>query len=179
MIPEDFETLYVKWTPFVRYILNDRGCTEAIDDLTQDVFSNVFRFGGSYNGLGFKAWLARITQNVAARHKKERRNEEVKLRRFRKQRMLEDIDGSGSPEYLYHVLRLTERAHALVDRNLSGRGKRVYEMLHFEGRSYKDVAEEFGDTIPTIKSLAYRAKRRLIHNYEALKFRRDCEGLEF
>ena len=179
MIAEDFETLYAKWTPFVRSILNERGCTDFIDDLTQDVFSNVFRFRETYNGLGFKAWLARITKNVAKGHKRKKRAEEIHLRRFRKQRMLEDIDGSGSPEYLYHVLRLTERAHALVDRNLSGRTKMAYEMLHFEGRTYKDVAEELGCTVPTVKSLACRAKRRLIHNYEAVKFRRDCEGWEF
>ena len=135
-----------------RYV-GDR--TEA-EDVAQEVFVKVWRHAGSFGGRSrFSTWLYRIVVNQCLSHRRKR------------QRLPEPLD-SGMQENLQTeaLEEEMERRHQLeavrsaID-SLPPRQRLALILAKYEGRSYKEIAEIMGVSIPTVESLIHRARTTL------------------
>lgn len=128
------------------------------EDLTQDVFIQLFRRVGSYRGeAAFSTWLHRLTVNQV-------------LMRFRKRDLqFETKVGDGGaavtldPEY-GNLMAVPIIDSIALDRAISQlpHGYRTVFVLHdIEGYEHEEIAKLLGVTIGTSKSQLHKARLRL------------------
>ncbi|MFN7945602.1 MAG: RNA polymerase sigma factor [Blastocatellia bacterium] len=157
---EAFEELYQRhyrrvYSLCLRMVANP---TEA-EDLTQEVFVQLFRKIGSFRGeSAFTTWLHRMTVNQVLMH-------------FRKRGVkLEQTTDEGD-ELLNVVQAGTERPQAMpvVDRialdravaQLSPGYRSVFVLHDVEGYEHEEVAKMLGISVGTSKSQLHKARMRL------------------
>src|SRR6202049_2594796 len=140
---EHFERVYA----FVARRVGDR---DRAQDLTSEVFqhalANLKRF--EWRGAPFAAWLYQIAANAVADHYG---------------RAARERGGQAhSPLYQDEVEQIEQRAllFQLVDR-LPADQRRVIVMRFAEGKSIREIAEEFGRSEGAIKQLQWRALQTL------------------
>ncbi|HJX89703.1 MAG TPA: RNA polymerase sigma factor [Pyrinomonadaceae bacterium] len=136
------------------------------EDLTQDVFIQLFRTIGSFRGeSAFTTWLHRLTVNLVLMH-------------FRKRKVrpelttggelpVQPVAGTGDPTRMRVVDRilLSEVIAKLPD------GYREAIILHdIEGMQHSEIAEMRGRSVGTSKSQLHKARALL----RALMTRADC-----
>lgn len=73
--PSSFDAFYVRYVPFVRRILAQRGVTEPdLDDVTQETFVTVHRLLPGFEGRSsIETWLHSVAWRVAANHRRRKR----------------------------------------------------------------------------------------------------------
>lgn len=131
--------------------------TEA-EDLTQDVFVQLFRKIGSFRGeSAFTTWLHRLTVNQVLMHFRKRG---VKLEHTTEEGEMHDVVEAG-----------TERPNAMpvVDRIALEKaiselppGYRTVFLLHdVEGHEHEEIAGMLGCSVGTSKSQLHKARMRL------------------
>jgi RNA polymerase sigma-70 factor (ECF subfamily) len=136
-----------------------RGVADA-EDLTQEVFLQVFRKVNSFRGeAAFGSWLYRVTTNVAMMHLRKRRVEEIPIEVLELgSRALLSASTSGSRDQCDPVQRV-----ALL-RALCGlsRNRRTLILLYdLNGFTHNEVAQCLGVTATTSKARLYQARRKL------------------
>lgn len=131
--------------------------TEA-EDLTQEVFIQLFRKVGSFRGdSAFSTWLHRLTVNQVLMH--------FRRRSVRNERTSEDgempeqtVTGSANPNKMQVVDRIALK-------NAIGqlpRGYRTVFILHdIQGFEHEEVARRMGISIGTSKSQLHKARLKL------------------
>lgn len=148
-----FEALYDRHAKTVySLILRIVRDPEAAEELVQESFWQVWRKAEQYNrGGAVGAWLSRIGRNKALDH----------LRRLKARpqaadgepELLERIAAPESRQVEAEVNRIWDRRHlqsalaAIPDEQ-----RRCLEMAYFEGKSQREIAEEMGTPIGTIKT---------------------------
>ncbi len=125
---------------------------EVAEELLQETFWQVWRKAEQFHGGGaVGAWLSRIGRNKALDH----------LRRVKARPQsdgsddtaLERIPEPGSRQVEAEVSRIWDRQHlhtalaAIPDEQ-----RRCLEMAYFDGKSQREIAEEMGTPIGTIKT---------------------------
>jgi RNA polymerase sigma-70 factor, ECF subfamily len=153
-----FETLYQRhYRRVYSLCLRMTGSPEEAEDLTQDVFIQLYRRIGSYRGEAlFTTWLHRLTVNQV-------------LMRFRKRAVKFEsitVDGElplpaepeGSPRTLPIIDAIAlDRAIAKLPP-----GYRTVFVLHdIEGYEHEEIAHTLGVTIGTSKSQLHKARLKL------------------
>jgi len=133
------------------------------EDLTQDVFLQVFRKINSFRGeSAFSTWLHRISVNIV-------------LMRFRKKPIAEiSLDTITNPEEEFSPTAIDFgvpdlRLNGVIDRitlqaaiNKLAPGYRAMFILHeVEGYGHKEIAEMFGCAPGNSKSQVHKARMRL------------------
>ena len=176
-----FEELYARYRPriasYVRGMVRDEGRSE---DVTQEVFlSALRRLRETETEIDFKPWVYRIARNQAIDlHRRTSRAEEVSM----------DAERGLSPSDLVRLAdsAAPDRALAAKERldhlcgafdELSHVQSRVIVMREFEGRSYREIAEELDITRPAVEAALFRARRRLETEYAQLAEGRRCAGM--
>ena len=145
---ELYETNFERVYAFIVRRVQDR--TEA-EDLTSEVFqhalANLSRF--EWRGVPFAVWLYRIAANVIADRGRQLSKQEPSLA------PVDDLDHSK-------WLDIERRAalFQLVDR-LPEDQRSVIIQRFVEGRSIRDIAQEFGRSEGAIKQLQFRALENL------------------
>ncbi|MDR2348936.1 MAG: sigma-70 family RNA polymerase sigma factor [Bifidobacteriaceae bacterium] len=142
--------------PFVyRVAYRLTGHAADAEDLAQETFCRVFRAIGNYQpGGSFEAWLGRITTNLFLDAK--RREARVRLE------ALDDdtaqvASSEAGPERLVLALGANAQlAEALGQLNPDLREALV--MCDVEGRSYREIADELGVALGTVRSRLHRAR---------------------
>lgn len=148
-----FEALYDRHAKTVySLILRVVREPEAAEEILQESFWQVWRKAEQYNGDGaVGAWLCRIGRNKALDH----------LRRVKARPQaadgepdaLERIAAPESRQVEAEVNRIWDRQHlqnalaAIPDEQ-----RRCLEMAYFDGKSQREIAEEMGTPIGTIKT---------------------------
>jgi RNA polymerase sigma-70 factor (ECF subfamily) len=134
------------------------GNSAEAEDLTQDVFVQVFRKLGSFRGeSAFTTWLHRLTVNQVLMHfrKKHVRNEQL------------TEDGEMPVEIMIDRNRLNRSPvldRVALDEAIVRlpRGYRIVFVLHdVEGLDHNEIASLLGCSIGTSKSQLYRARMRM------------------
>ena len=154
-----FESLYHRHNRRVYSLcLRMLGNPAEAEDVTQDVFVQLFRKSGSFRGdSAFTTWLHRMTVNQV-------------LMRFRKKGVkLESTSDDG--DFADVVQAGTERPSRMpiVDRIALDRaitelppGYRAVFVLHdVEGYEHEEIARQLGCTIGTSKSQLHKARMKL------------------
>jgi len=156
-----FEKLYTFYKTPV-YTLCLRLTKDVLDaeDLTQEVFLQVYRKVNSFRGeAAFGSWLYRVATNVTMMHLRKRHLHELPLD------VLEPESrplSSTSPPGSYNPCDPVERISLL--RAVCGLSKsgRIQILLHdLKGLSHQEVSERLGVNVNTSKAQLYRAHREL------------------
>jgi RNA polymerase sigma-70 factor (ECF subfamily) len=164
-----FEELYLRHNRRVYSLcLRMTGNVPEAEDLSQEVFIQLFRKIGSFRGeSAFTTWLHRMTVNQVLMH-------------FRKKgvRMEQTTDDGETP---VQIVKGTEDARRMpvVDRialdNAVAKlppGYRTVFVLHdVEGHEHEEIAKLLGCSVGTSKSQLHKARMKLRHLLRVQKFK--------
>lgn len=170
---EAFEQLYERHRRRVYTLcLRMLGNTADAEDLTQEVFIQVFRKLGTFRGASaFTTWLHRLTVNQVLMHLRKRyvRQEEVT-----EDGDLKNLSDPGTPRSMAVSLidRITlEQAIAQLPP-----GYRAVLILHdVEGYEHEKIAEILGCSAGTSKSQLHKARKKLRHLLRARPTSVSCQ----
>jgi RNA polymerase sigma-70 factor, ECF subfamily len=131
--------------------------TEA-EDLTQEVFIQLFRKVGSFRGdSAFSTWLHRLTVNQVLMHfrrrsvKNERTSEDGEMPE-------QTVAGSGNPNKMQVVDRIALKK-AISE--LPNGYRNVFVLHDVEGFEHEEVARLMGISVGTSKSQLHKARLKL------------------
>jgi len=165
---EAFRHIFDRWArPLISFIYDMVGDRALAEDLTQETFVRAYKYlDGLRDETKFSTWLFSIAKNVAREHLRsaQHRSQKVDLD---DESVLELMDESPTP------------AGALLDKELNGvvrhalgtldEDKRlVFTLKVFQQRSYEEIAEITGFSMPKVKTDLHRARtemRRRIRPY--------------
>ena len=138
---------------------------EDADDITQEVFVQVYQSVSSFKGESkLSTWLYRITLSKALDHiKKSRRKKRVafvqSLFGSREEEILSPVDFNHPGVQLEKKERAAELFRALKE--LPHKQRVAFTMHKLEGQSYQEIAEIMDTSLFAVESLMGRAKRNL------------------
>ena len=131
--------------------------TEA-EDLTQEVFIQLFRKIGSFRGdSAFSTWLHRLTVNQVLMHfrrrsvKNERTSEDGEMPE-------QTVRGSANPNKMQVVDRIALK-NAIAE--LPNGYRNVFVLHDIEGFEHEEVAKRMGISVGTSKSQLHKARLKL------------------
>jgi len=167
---KDFSTLYKKYYPKLIYytskMCNDPQKTE---DIATDSFMTAFEKIDKYESdkAQFSTWLFTIAKNLALQAiKNDKKSVSLDV----------EYDDEGTtmkdfiPEFYQNEMELHEsndiKANVMVDQinNLKEPYKTVIEMREIKKMAYKDIADQLGKNLSTIKSQIRNGRAILIEN---------------
>lgn len=142
------------------------GDAAAADDLTQESFLRILRYGKSFSGQSrFTTWLYRIVRNLChdyhAAHRRDAKHREL-LANDHATNPTSDPDAMTDPGERPHLLR------EALDR-LPPEKREVLVLSRFEQMKYREIAELCQKSVGTIKVRAHRAMRELRRIYLELE----------
>jgi RNA polymerase sigma-70 factor (ECF subfamily) len=154
-----FERFYRKHVAAVyQYALAVLTNPADAEDVTQQTFLNAYRaFERGERPLKPHNWVIKITHNVCRMRWRQsaRRPQEVPLENVREPAALES-DALSLDEVLAALARLPFNQRAAI------------VMREVEDRSYAEIAEVLGTTVPAVEALLFRARRNLQARRKAL-----------
>jgi len=128
------------------------------EDLTQDVFIQLYRKIGSFRGdSAFTTWLHRMSVNQVLMHFRKRT---VKYERTTEEGVTPDqiVPGTGNPFKMQIVDRLA--IDNAIDQLPNGY-KNVFVLHDVEGFEHEEVARILGCSVGTSKSQLHKARLKL------------------
>ena len=132
--------------------------TSEAEDLTQDVFIQLYRKIGSFRGdSAFTTWLHRMTVNQVLMHFRKRT---VKYEKTTEEGETPDqvVSGSGNP----HKMQIVDKIaldNAIAQ--LPAGYKNVFVLHDVEGFEHEEVARILGCSVGTSKSQLHKARLKL------------------
>ncbi len=139
--------------------------TDDADDLTQEVFIQVYKSISSFKGESkFSTWLYRITLGKALDHEKKKKRK----KRFG---FVQGLFGGDDKEQMHAVefdhpgvqMEKKERASELFNalKKIPDKQRIAFTLHKLEGQSYQEIAEIMNTTLYAVESLLGRAKTNL------------------
>lgn len=128
------------------------------EDLTQEVFIQLFRKIGSFRGdSAFSTWLHRLTVNQVLMHFRRR---SVKSEKTSDDGEMPEqaVVGSGNPRRMQVVDRIALK-NAVAE--LPAGYKSVFILHDVEGYEHEEVARQLGISVGTSKSQLHKARLKL------------------
>jgi RNA polymerase sigma-70 factor (ECF subfamily) len=132
--------------------------TSEAEDLTQDVFIQLYRKIGSFRGdSAFTTWLHRMTVNQVLMHFRKRT---VKFEKTTEEGETPDqvVTGTGNP----HKMQIVDKIALdnAIDQLPTGY-KNVFVLHDVEGFEHEEVAKILGCSVGTSKSQLHKARLKL------------------
>jgi RNA polymerase sigma-70 factor (ECF subfamily) len=132
--------------------LGDRGLAE---ELVQDVFTRVWRHADSYDAerASFRTWLYGIARNAIIDFKRRGAVRPALA-------LHEPAEEEGAPDEPIELAVLRWQMAAALER-LTPEHRQVIRLAHFQGYTLREIAEQTGLPLGTVKSRASYALRGL------------------
>lgn len=154
--PEAFEQLVRKYERRVfgtihRYVGNDN----AVEDIAQEVFLQVWRKAGQFKGKSsFSTWLYRIVTNKCLNYREKRS--------IRQTLPLNDEipENNMGLEQRYEKDNEAKVVRAAIDK-LPKRQRMALVLSQFDGYSYKEISDIMKVSLSSVESLIFRARKNL------------------
>lgn len=138
---------------------------EDADDITQEVFIQVFQSVSSFKGESkFSTWLYRIALGKALDHEK-------KMKRKKRFGFMQSLFGNDEKEQVHAVefdhpgvlMEKKEKANKLFEalKRIPDNQRIAFTLHKLEGQTYQEVAEIMNTTLYAVESLMGRAKANL------------------
>ncbi len=139
------------------------GRQDDVQDLAQEIFIKVWRNAAKFKGKSkFSTWLYRITANHCINYRRKNRRQHLSLDELtEKGRTPESLKVESDPEQRRNVELVRKAVDELPDRQ-----RMALVLAHFEGRSYKEIAEIMGISTSAVESLIFRARSALRTKFE-------------
>ncbi|MBC8076841.1 MAG: sigma-70 family RNA polymerase sigma factor [Chloroflexales bacterium] len=127
------------------------GDRETAEEVTQDVFQNVWQSAGGFQASSgsFSAWLMGISRHRAI--------DATRSRRYRARAREEDLsfdyptDDTNSPENQADARLLRETVYAAL-RELPPAQRQAIELAYYGGLTRAEIAERLGEPLGTVKT---------------------------
>jgi RNA polymerase sigma factor (sigma-70 family) len=173
-----FEELFCRYRARIgAYVSSILGDSDRAEDVTQEVFiSALRRLRATDRPIAFKPWAYQIAKNACIDElRRARRGSDVPLDA--------DHECSGSAAQLFSrepsPHSALESKQQLQDlraafRGLSELHRRIVVLREFEGLSYSEIGERLGMSRHIVESSLFRARRRLVEEYEELSSGERC-----
>jgi RNA polymerase sigma-70 factor (ECF subfamily) len=159
--PEAFRQLFERWSrPVISFVYDMVGDRALAEDLTQETFVRAYRhLDAIRDETKFSTWLFSIAKNVAREHLRgaERRSTKVELD---DESVLELRDERVNPagELLDKELNwVVKRALDALDEDK----RMVFALKVFQQRSYEEIVEITGFSLPKVKTDLHRARAEM------------------
>ena len=156
-------------TDVARVVFRMVGRKSEIDDLIQEVFLQVYRSIGKFQGNSqFSTWLYRVTVNVVLMHRRAAKSRPV---------LVEEspahipVDRAPSPEAEAARSARIEAFYRLLER-LSEKKRTVFVLHELEGVSPAEIAKIVGAPLLTVRTRLFYARRdieKMLHDEPALR----------
>lgn len=179
--PAAFRELVEQHKQQVYYLALDlSGNHHDAEDLSQEVFIKVFRGIGKFrSGAKISSWLHRITINAYIDSQRKKSHKMITLVETEDENQADPLhnaadETTGNPEREATSARISEHVHAALER-LSAQERTVFVMRHYHDMPLKEISEAMMVAEGTVKSLLFRAIRKLRGH---LSFYREELGLE-
>jgi RNA polymerase sigma-70 factor (ECF subfamily) len=148
--------------------------THDADDLSQEVFIEVFRSVNRFRGdARLSTWIYRIAVNKALNHirRQKRRKWLQPIEEFfdytEKPRSI-DYDGATASSDMENQ-QLAQQLHTAID-SLGENQRTAFLLSKYEELPHRQIAEVMQTTLPAVESLIHRARlnlqKKLIHYYK-------------
>lgn len=135
-------------------------CTEA-EDLLQEIFTKVFRHLRSFNPrYAFSTWLFSIAEHHCIDYLRKQAKDDSKFEEPKAEESLltvshhENIDGAMSEPKFTNADQCLSR--------LPEKYRNVFSLRYIENLKYRQISEQTGMPIGTVKTYLYRAKAFLL-----------------
>jgi len=140
------------------------------EDISQEVFIKIYNSLNKYRGdAKFSTWLYRITLNtcITARKKKS-------FSTSKKQDSIDDYEDLATHSYQSDPERVAEREIIQKSINqamkkLSEKEKAVFILKNYNGLSFNEISEIMSVTTGTLKSLNFRALKKMRNELKNLR----------
>ncbi|HEU4964260.1 MAG TPA: sigma-70 family RNA polymerase sigma factor [Bacilli bacterium] len=135
-----------------------RDRTEA-EDLAQDIFLKAYRTLDQFREeSSFKTWICRIATNHCIDWKRKHGKRQESTTQVEAAERLPD--GAETPEQAY-LRRERQQEVWRVLEEMPEKYRTILLLFHFQGKSYKEIAEELDISARTVETRLYRAKNLL------------------
>jgi len=162
-----FEFLVQKYERYVLSIVARHASREAVEEIAHDVFVRAYTSLSTFSFRGsFKNWLAGITVRCCFDYWRKRyRHPEIPNSALTDDQLkwVEAVILDQSDQDFQH-LESQQEAREVLDRilgKLTPKDRMVVTLLHFEGRTAKEVAAHLGWSAMNVKVRDHRARRKL------------------
>ena len=162
-----FQRLVEQYKKKVYYLANDiLGDHHEAEDISQEVFIKVFRFIKKFRkDAKLSSWIYKITVNTSIDVKRKKTK---KTHIFMEDSQMESIQQDSSltgtrinnPEHRAEVNMLQSRIEQLLHK-VSPKERSVFVMRYYNEFKTTEIAEALNVSTNTIKSLLFRAKKKL------------------
>ncbi|QED29563.1 RNA polymerase sigma factor [Microvenator marinus] len=151
-----FRALYDLHVGYVsRNVARLTGPGPEVEDLTQDVFVQVYKSLAQYRGdCAFKTWLYRVTRNVTIDHLRKRRVTTVELDAWRPLRGGPDAWSRLEARDLCRVLHAALQTVAIEYRE-------AFLLHEVEGMKLREIADLTEESINTVAARIRRTREKL------------------
>src|ERR1051326_2837711 len=165
---EAFRLIFAQHHRFIfRFLYGMVGEADLAEDLTQETFMRAYRSMDTLRGESkLSTWLCGIAKNVALNTLRNRRREFPTIVDQQSVAKLSEGEGIAPDDYLLNK-ELRNVIHDALER-LDSDKRMVFILKLLQQRSYEEIAEITGFSIPKLKTDLYRAKaemRSLIRPY--------------
>ncbi len=146
------------------------GDPSVADDLVQDAFLRVFRYGKGFGErAAFTTWLYRLVRNVCINHLNVEARARSRAEMMASEQPTDEAGRGPGPalESGESDPRLDRIRRALY--KLPPDKREVLVLSRYEGFSYAEIADVCETTVGAIKVRAHRAMRELRQRYEELE----------
>jgi RNA polymerase sigma-70 factor (ECF subfamily) len=160
--PAALQALFVRHRNDVaRMVTRVLGPDADLDDVVQEVFIQVFRSIGTFQGSArFSTWLYRVASNVARMHI---RKQQVRPRLQRVDAGVEPSEGRDSSPHPDAELQRQRRLRALdvLLQQLSDKKRLVFVLHDLQGLSAAEIAEVVEAPVLTVRTRLFYARKEL------------------
>ncbi len=159
--PLKFEKIYKEYfSMLVGFAFQYVGDSDTAKDITQEVFSKIWKHSDEIViRTNVKSYLFGAVRNACLNHV---RHEKVKEAHTKEIRPITTEEIS-----FLEMDELADKVQKVMDQ-LPEKRREVFEMSRFEGKKYKEIAEELGVSIKTVEtqmSRALKAMREALGSY--------------
>jgi len=154
-----FEKLYRRHFRRVYAIcLRMTGNASEAEDLTQDVFTNLFRKIGQFRGMSaFTTWLHRFTVNQVLMYFRKRKSR-PEFTTEEGETPVQIVQGTANPDRMPIIDRLAiEQAIAQLPPGY----RQIFVLHDVEGYEHEEIAQMLGIAVGTSKSQLHKARLKL------------------
>jgi len=179
---EAFQELVERYKQRIYYLAYDlMGTHQDAEDASQEVFVKAYLSIGKFRGDSkLSSWLHRITVNAC--HDMRRKKRPLQIvplqQEIQEDHVMEMEDPKAGPQEKLEQQYLQGDIEKALDK-LTPRERTVFVMRHYHDLMLKDIADNLKISEGTVKSLLFRALRRLrkvLHPYERFYLQGEQNG---